>query len=171
MVYVIYMRKTNKNLIRQPKLACGKRCLCFVYMLMLIGNSFLIVFTAVPAINKARLWLFTKIPGSNLVYQGRKTLPMLVSRSRCAEECLHEKEFQCLSASYIASHRNNYVRYEYTSFFILCVALLSSCCCCCCLNLSNLIWWVCDWWLFVKRALFLTEIPKLCAFVVYSCRW
>lgn len=88
-------------------------------MRLLIGNSFLIVFEVVPAINKAKLWLFTKIPGSNLVYQGRKTLPMLVGRSRCAEECLLEKEFQCLSASYIASHRNNYVRYKYTIFFYI----------------------------------------------------
>lgn len=56
------------------------------------------------------MWLFTKIPGAGLVQQERKTLPILVTRARCAQECLLEPEFECLSATFLASHRNNLVR-------------------------------------------------------------
>lgn len=65
------------------------------------------------------MWLFTRIPGAgmqmqlsaNKLQQPRKTLPMLVTRTRCAQQCLLESEFACLSATFIVSHRNNRVRY------------------------------------------------------------
>lgn len=64
----------------------------------------------VPVICKEKLWLFAKMPGNSLIFQGRKTLSNLVGRSKCSEQCLLEQEFKCLSASFIASHRNNYIR-------------------------------------------------------------
>lgn len=54
-----------------------------------------------------KLWIITVIPGNNLVFQGKKTLPTLLTRRQCAEKCLHEKEFPCLSASFGPSHKNN----------------------------------------------------------------
>lgn len=50
------------------------------------------------------------MPGSILVGQGNKQLPSLVSRRDCAEKCISENEFQCLSATFIVSHKNNLFR-------------------------------------------------------------
>lgn len=64
----------------------------------------------VPDQYRQKMWLFAKFPGSSLVQQARKTLGVLVTRARCAAECLLETEFACLSATFLASHRNNRVR-------------------------------------------------------------
>lgn len=50
------------------------------------------------------------MPGSILVGQGNKQLPSLVSRRDCAEKCISESEFQCLSATFVVSHKNNLFR-------------------------------------------------------------
>lgn len=88
-------------------------------------NSHMLLFYTVPETYRNKLWLFTKIPGTSLMFQGKKTLPVLVTRSRCAEQCLLETEFQCLSASFIASHKNNIIRYDlyirFLCFLIICV--------------------------------------------------
>uniref|UniRef100_A0A1I8NR90 ZP domain-containing protein n=1 Tax=Stomoxys calcitrans TaxID=35570 RepID=A0A1I8NR90_STOCA len=65
----------------------------------------------VPESCKQRLWTLTKIPGNSLVFQGKKTISTLVTRRECAEKCLFEHEFQCLSASFAPSHRNNHERF------------------------------------------------------------
>ncbi|TMW51793.1 hypothetical protein DOY81_003131 [Sarcophaga bullata] len=65
----------------------------------------------VPEICKKRLWTLTKIPGNSLVFQGKKTISTLVTRRECAEKCLFEYEFQCLSASFAPSYRNNHERF------------------------------------------------------------
>uniref|UniRef100_A0A1I8NAG5 ZP domain-containing protein n=1 Tax=Musca domestica TaxID=7370 RepID=A0A1I8NAG5_MUSDO len=65
----------------------------------------------VPDTCKQRLWTLTKIPGNSLVFQGKKTISTLVTRRECAERCLFEHEFQCLSASFAPSHRNNHERF------------------------------------------------------------
>ncbi|XP_067618989.1 uncharacterized protein [Eurosta solidaginis] len=61
----------------------------------------------VPAACKQRKWTLTKIPGTSLVLQGKKTIATLVTRRECAERCLFEDEFKCLSASFAPSYRNN----------------------------------------------------------------
>ncbi|KAL9900858.1 uncharacterized protein ACN427_007865 [Glossina fuscipes fuscipes] len=61
----------------------------------------------VPENCKNRSWTLTKIPGNSLVFQGKKTITTLVTRRECAERCLFEREFQCLSASFAPSYRNN----------------------------------------------------------------
>lgn len=50
------------------------------------------------------------MPGSILVGQGNKQLPSLVTRRECAEKCISEIDFQCLSVSFIVSHKNNLIR-------------------------------------------------------------
>lgn len=50
------------------------------------------------------------MPGSILVGNGNKQLPSLVSRRECAEKCISESEFQCLSVTFIVSHKNNLMR-------------------------------------------------------------
>ncbi|XP_061393761.1 uncharacterized protein LOC133329251 [Musca vetustissima] len=65
----------------------------------------------VPETCKQRLWTLTKMPGNSLVFQGKKTISTLVTRRECAERCLFEHEFQCLSASFAPSHRNNHERF------------------------------------------------------------
>ncbi|XP_073815455.1 uncharacterized protein [Musca autumnalis] len=67
----------------------------------------------VPETCKQRLWTLTKIPGNSLVFQGKKTISTLVTRRECAEKCLFEHEFQCLSASFAPSHRNNHERFKF----------------------------------------------------------
>ncbi|XP_037943924.1 uncharacterized protein LOC119676740 [Teleopsis dalmanni] len=61
----------------------------------------------VPDTCKSRLWTLTKIPGTSLIFQGKKTIPTLVTRRECAENCLFETDFNCLSASFAPSYRNN----------------------------------------------------------------
>lgn len=51
------------------------------------------------------------MPGNSLIFQGKKTINNLVGRSKCSEQCLLENDFKCLSASFIISHKNNYIRY------------------------------------------------------------
>jgi len=62
---------------------------------------------AVPDACRGRLWALTKIPGSTLVFQSKKTISTLVTRRECAERCFFESEFKCLSASFAPSYRNN----------------------------------------------------------------
>ncbi|KNC34908.1 hypothetical protein FF38_11073 [Lucilia cuprina] len=66
----------------------------------------------VPEMCKNRLWTLTKIPGNSLVFQGKKTISTLVTRRECAEKCLFEHEFSCLSASFAPSYRNNHERFN-----------------------------------------------------------
>uniref|UniRef100_A0A1A9X2J2 Apple domain-containing protein n=1 Tax=Glossina brevipalpis TaxID=37001 RepID=A0A1A9X2J2_9MUSC len=68
----------------------------------------------VPENCKNRSWTLTKIPGNSLVFQGKKTITTLVTRRECAERCLFEREFQCLSASFAPSYRNNRERFSRT---------------------------------------------------------
>ncbi|XP_055849800.1 uncharacterized protein LOC129914525 [Episyrphus balteatus] len=64
----------------------------------------------VPASCNTKMWILTKMPGSSLVLQGKKTIPNLVTRRECAERCLFENEFPCLSASFAPSYKNNQAR-------------------------------------------------------------
>ncbi|XP_011184754.1 uncharacterized protein LOC105213550 isoform X1 [Zeugodacus cucurbitae] len=66
----------------------------------------------VPEVCKQRKWTLTKIPGTSLVFQGKKTIATLVTRRECAERCLFESEFKCLSASFAPSYRNNRERFS-----------------------------------------------------------
>ncbi|XP_036346472.1 uncharacterized protein LOC118755754 [Rhagoletis pomonella] len=66
----------------------------------------------VPEVCKQRKWTLTKIPGTSLVFQGKKTIATLVTRRECAERCLFEIEFKCLSASFAPSYRNNRERFS-----------------------------------------------------------
>ncbi|KAH8251861.1 hypothetical protein KR038_009828 [Drosophila bunnanda] len=66
----------------------------------------------VPDACKGRLWALTKIPGSTLVFQSKKTIPTLVTRRECAERCFFESQFRCLSASFAPSYRNNRERFR-----------------------------------------------------------
>ncbi|KAH8273192.1 hypothetical protein KR018_012323, partial [Drosophila ironensis] len=66
----------------------------------------------VPDACKGRLWALTKIPGSTLVFQSKKTIPTLVTRRECAERCFFETQFRCLSASFAPSYRNNRERFR-----------------------------------------------------------
>lgn len=45
-----------------------------------------------------------------MVQQGKRTIPYLMTRTDCANACMNERSFSCLSANFILSHRNNYVR-------------------------------------------------------------
>uniref|UniRef100_W8BCC6 Uncharacterized protein n=1 Tax=Ceratitis capitata TaxID=7213 RepID=W8BCC6_CERCA len=67
----------------------------------------------VPEVCKQRKWTLTKIPGTSLVFQGKKTIATLVTRRECAERCLFESEFKCLSASFAPSYRNNRERFSH----------------------------------------------------------
>lgn len=66
----------------------------------------------VPDACRGRLWALTKIPGSTLVFQSKKTIPTLVTRRECAERCFFETQFRCLSASFAPSYRNNRERFR-----------------------------------------------------------
>ncbi|EDW98093.2 uncharacterized protein LOC6537840 [Drosophila yakuba] len=66
----------------------------------------------VPDACRGRLWALTKIPGSTLVFHGKKTIPTLVTRRECAERCFFESQFSCLSASFAPSYRNNRERFR-----------------------------------------------------------
>ncbi|XP_017103385.2 uncharacterized protein [Drosophila bipectinata] len=66
----------------------------------------------VPDACRGRLWALTKIPGSTLVFQSKKTIQTLVTRRECAESCFFENEFRCLSASFAPSYRNNRERFR-----------------------------------------------------------
>ncbi|XP_030369820.1 uncharacterized protein LOC115620630 [Scaptodrosophila lebanonensis] len=66
----------------------------------------------VPDACKGRRWALTKIPGSSLVFQSKKTISTLVTRRECAEKCFFESEFKCLSASFAPSYRNNRARFR-----------------------------------------------------------
>ncbi|XP_001357829.4 uncharacterized protein [Drosophila pseudoobscura] len=66
----------------------------------------------VPDACKGRLWALTKIPGSTLVFQSKKTISRLVTRRECAERCFFETQFKCLSASFAPSYRNNRERFR-----------------------------------------------------------
>lgn len=65
---------------------------------------------SVPDAYRNKMWLFTKIPGSSLESQSRKSLGVLVSRIACAQACMLEQDFNCLSTTFLASYRNNRVR-------------------------------------------------------------
>ncbi|XP_016990097.1 uncharacterized protein LOC108052253 [Drosophila rhopaloa] len=66
----------------------------------------------VPDACRGRLWALTKIPGSTLVFQSKKTIATLVTRRECAERCFFESQFKCLSASFAPSYRNNRERFR-----------------------------------------------------------
>ncbi|XP_017046446.1 uncharacterized protein LOC108091652 [Drosophila ficusphila] len=66
----------------------------------------------VPDACRGRLWALTKIPGSTLVFQSKKTISTLVTRRECAERCFFESQFKCLSASFAPSYRNNRERFR-----------------------------------------------------------
>ncbi|XP_023171045.2 uncharacterized protein LOC111599595 [Drosophila hydei] len=66
----------------------------------------------VPEACKGRLWSLTKIPGNSLVFHGKKTISTLVTRRECAERCFFETQFECLSASFAPSYRNNRERFR-----------------------------------------------------------
>lgn len=78
-----------------------------MFTLFLVFSVFFLYFFAVPEVCKQRKWTLTKIPGTSLVFQGKKTIATLVTRRECAERCLFESEFKCLSASFAPSYRNN----------------------------------------------------------------
>ncbi|XP_055903284.1 uncharacterized protein LOC129939332 [Eupeodes corollae] len=64
----------------------------------------------VPDNCNMKMWILTKMPGSSLVFRGKKTIPTLVTKRECAERCLFEKQFACLSASFAPSYKNNQAR-------------------------------------------------------------
>lgn len=64
----------------------------------------------IPISCSSKMWVLTKMPGSSLVFRGKKTIPNLVTKRECAERCLFENEFPCLSASFAPSYKNNQVR-------------------------------------------------------------
>lgn len=64
----------------------------------------------VPPSCSSKMWVLTKMPGNSLVFRGKKTIPNLVTKRECAELCLFENEFPCLSASFAPSYKNNQLR-------------------------------------------------------------
>lgn len=68
------------------------------------------VLQIVPKDCKSKLWPIVRIPGNGLLGQGYENLKTLVTRRECAQRCISEMKFKCLSALFTVSKRNNYVR-------------------------------------------------------------
>ncbi|XP_055373818.1 uncharacterized protein LOC129607108 [Condylostylus longicornis] len=66
----------------------------------------------VPDNCKGKFWPIIKIPGSKLIYQGKKMVKSLVTKRECAERCIFETEFTCLSATFTPSYKNNQARFS-----------------------------------------------------------